>query len=74
MKFLYWATTGTSDATKASIPLHLAVNGSVEVGQDVEIILAGDAADIILGDNAATMEGLGLPSMRELLEKVLAHK
>ena len=74
MKFLYWVTTGTSDATKASIPLHLAVNGSVEVGHDVEIILAGDAAEIILEDNAATMEGVGLPSMRELVEKILKHK
>ena len=74
MKFLYWVTTGTSDATKASIPLHLAVNGSVEVGHDVEIILAGDAAEIILEDNAATMEGVGLPSMRELVEKIIKHK
>ena len=74
MKFLYWATTGTSDATKASIPLHLAVNGSAEVGHDIEIILAGDAADIILGDNATTMEGVGIPPMSELVEKVLKFK
>ena len=74
MKFLYWVTTGTSDATKASIPLHLAVNGSVEVGHDVAIVLAGDAAEIILEDNAATMEGVGLPAMRELVEKILKHK
>ena len=74
MKFLYWVTTGTSDPTRASIPLHLAVNGSAEVGHDMEIILAGDAAEIILGDNAATMEGVGLPSMKELLDKVLKFK
>ena len=74
MKFLYWVTTGTSDATKASIPLHLAVNGSVEVGHDVEIVLAGDAAEIILEDNATTMEGVGLPAMRELVEKILKYK
>lgn len=74
MKFLYFATTGTSDATKASIPLHLAVNGSVEVGHDTSILLAGDAADIILGDNATRMEGLGVPPMRELIEKIVKHK
>ena len=74
MKFLYWVTTGTSDATKASIPLHLAVNGSAEVGHDIEIILAGDAAEIILGDNATTMEGVGVPSMSELVEKILKFK
>ena len=74
MKFLYWVTTGASDATRASIPLHLAVNGSAEIGHDMEIILAGDAAEIILGDNATTMEGVGLPPMSELVEKILKHK
>lgn len=73
MKFLYWVTTGASDPTKASIPFHLAVNGSAEVGHDIEVILAGDAAEIILGDNATTMEGVGLPSMKELVEKLKAH-
>ena len=73
MKFVYWATTGASDPTKASIPLHLAVNGSVEVGHDTEIILAGDAAEIVIGDNAERIEGLGLPPMRELLAKIREH-
>lgn len=74
MKFLYFVTSGTSDATKASIPLHLAVNGSAEVGHDVEIILVGDAAEIVLGDNPTTMEGLGLPPMSELIDKIVKHK
>ena len=73
MRFLYMSTSGTSDPVKASIPIHLAVNGSVEVGHDVSILLAGDAAELVLGDNATTMEGLGLPPMRELLEKVKKH-
>lgn len=55
------------------MPLHLMVNGSVEVGHDCEVVLAGDAAEIILGDNRNTMEGVGLPSMRELFEKVTKH-
>ena len=74
MKFLYFVTTGTSDPTKASIPIHLAVNGSVEVGHETSIILAGDAAEIILGNNATTIAGVGLPPMSELVEKVLKHK
>lgn len=73
MKFLYMASCGMSDATKASIPFHLAVNGSIEVGHDTEIVLAGDAAEIIIGDNATTMEGLGTPPMRELIAKVKEH-
>ena len=74
MKFLYWVTTGASDATKASIPVHLAVNGSAEVGHDIEIIFAGDGAEIVIGDNATSMKGVGVPPMSELIEKVLKFK
>ena len=73
MKMLVWATAGASDPTKASIPLHLVVNGCVEVGQDSALILAGDAADIVVGDNSETMEGVGIPPVRELLAKLREH-
>ncbi len=73
MKFVYIVTRGTSDATGASVPLHLAANGSLEVGQDVAIVLAGDSADIVVGDNAETMEGVGVPPVRELLTKLRDH-
>ena len=73
MKFVYVSATGATDATRASIPLHLAVNGSVEAGHDTAIVLAGDGADIIIGDNAETMEGLGVPPVRELLDKIKDH-
>ncbi len=33
MKILYMATAGANDPTRASIPWHLAVNGSLEAGQ-----------------------------------------
>ena len=33
MKVLYLATSGASDPTKASIPLHIAANGPVEAGR-----------------------------------------
>ncbi|MEA2497870.1 MAG: hypothetical protein QOH26_275 [Actinomycetota bacterium] len=74
MRFLYMSATGTSDPTRASIPLHLAVNGSVEVGHDVQLILAGDAAELILGDNVEKMEGLGLPPLRDLMKKIKDHQ
>jgi hypothetical protein len=34
LKVLFLATTGAGDPTKASIPLHVPANGSVEAGQD----------------------------------------
>ena len=73
MKMVVWATAGKTDPTKASIPLHVVANGCVEVGHDSALILAGDAADIIVGDNAETLEGVGLPPVRELLAKLKEH-
>lgn len=73
MKITYFASAGTSDPTRASIPLHLAANGSVEVGQEVTIILGGDAAELIVGDTAQTLEGVGLPPARDLLAKLRDH-
>ncbi len=70
MKFVYFVTAGVGDPTRASIPLHMAANGSVEVGHDVAIVLAGDGSEIVLGDNAQTIEGVGVPPMRELLGKL----
>lgn len=74
MKFVYMVTKGADDPTLASVPIHLAVNGSLEVGHDVSVVLAGDAAEIVLGDNAETIEGVGVPPMRELLAKVKEHQ
>ena len=73
MRITYFASAGAADPTRASIPLHLAVNGSVEVGHEAEIILAGDASELLLGDTAERLEGLGVPPLRELLAKVREH-
>jgi len=45
VRITYFASAGTADPTRASIPLHLAANGSVELGHEVSIILGGDAAE-----------------------------
>lgn len=74
VKILYMATTGTSDATKASIPFHIAVNGSVEVGQQAQIVLAGDASELIKEGVADSVEGVGIPALRDLLAKARQHE
>jgi predicted peroxiredoxin len=70
MKFVYMVTTGTDDPTKASLPLHLAANGSVEVGHDSALILVGDATEMLLGNNLEQMQGIGVPPVRELMAKL----
>jgi predicted peroxiredoxin len=74
MKALYMATNGASDPTRASIPLHLAVNGSLEVGHTVGIVLAGDATELLISDRREAVEGLGVPPVRELIAKARDHE
>jgi predicted peroxiredoxin len=74
MKLLYIVTKGTDDATLASVPLHIAANGSLEVGQEVSVVLAGDATELMIGENARHLEGLGVPPLRELLSKLREHQ
>jgi predicted peroxiredoxin len=74
MRLLYIMTRGVGDPTLASVPLHLAANGSVELGQEVSVVLAGDATDLVIGENAQRVEGVGVPPARELLEKLREHE
>ncbi len=73
MNVLYFVTTGINDPTTASVPLHLAANGSLEVGHDVTVALAGHAVDVLLGDNAEQMQGIGVPPVRDLFAKLKEH-
>ncbi len=70
MRVLYFATTGPDDPTKASIPLHVAANGSVDAGQECAVALAGDAVELVRRETADTLEGVGIPPARELFQKL----
>jgi predicted peroxiredoxin len=70
MKTLYIVTAGSADATRASIPLHLAVNGSVEVGHETAVALL---AELLSEETAGRLEGVGVPPIRELMAKLLEH-
>jgi predicted peroxiredoxin len=71
MEILYISACGTSDPTRASIPWHLAVNGSREADQLARIVLAGDAAELVMADRREHLEGLGVPPLRDLVAKAL---
>ncbi len=74
MQILYLAASGSSDPTRASIPLHLAVNGSFEVGHTVGVVLAGDAAELVKPAIRDSLEGTGVPPMRDLFAKAREHQ
>ena len=60
--------------TRPSVPLHIAANGSLEVGQDVSVVLVGEATDLVIRDDAPLLEGVGVPPARELLGKLKEHE
>ena len=62
---------GPKDPTRASVPFHIAVNGAKPAGTEVAIALAGDAAELIKPDVTANVLGLGVPPLRELLDKCI---
>ncbi len=71
MKILYLAAAGPTDPTRASIPLHVAANGSVSEGQECAVVLVGDATDLVSREKAERVEGVGIPPVKELLQKLL---
>jgi predicted peroxiredoxin len=73
MQILYLTTAGSSDPTRASIPLHLAVNGSLEVGHDVRVVVAGDATELLKASVRGSLEGVGVPPVRDLFAKAREH-
>ena len=74
MKTLYMSTAGSSDATRASIPMHLALNGSLEVGHEVGLVLAGDATELLKASVRDSLEGVGVPPVRDLFAKARQHE
>jgi predicted peroxiredoxin len=67
------AATGAGDPTRASIPFHIAVNGAVPSGTEVAIALAGDAAELVKPDIIDSVVGVGIPRLRELVDKCVAQ-
>jgi predicted peroxiredoxin len=74
MKILYLATAGAADPTRASLPLHIAANGSVAEGQECALVLAGDATELVSREKAEQVEGVGIPPAKELLQKLLDNR
>jgi predicted peroxiredoxin len=74
MKILYLAAAGATDPTRASIPLHIAANGSVGEGQECAVVLVGDATELVSREKAERVEGVGIPPAKELLQKLLDNQ
>ena len=71
MKVLYVVATGAGDPTRASLLLHLAANGSVEREQECAIALIGDGSELSFREKAEAVEGVGVPTARDLIAKLV---
>jgi len=74
MKILYLATAGALDATRASLALHVAANGSVAEGQECAVALVGDATELVSRGKADGVVGVGIPPAAELLQKLVDNQ
>ena len=74
MKILYLATAGAADPTRASIPLHIAANGSVAEGHECAVALLGDATELVAREQAERVKGIGIPPATELVQKLLDNR
>jgi predicted peroxiredoxin len=74
MKILYLATAGAIDPTRASIPLHVAANGSLAEGQECAVVLVGDGTELVSRHNAEQIVGVGIPPAKELLQKLIDNQ
>jgi predicted peroxiredoxin len=64
-RLLYIGTAGTDDPTRASFPFLMA-KGAIDAGHETGIILQGEAATLIKDSIAAQVQGIGVPSLKEL--------
>jgi predicted peroxiredoxin len=74
VKILYLASAGAADPTRASLPLHIAANGSVDQGQECAVALVGDGTELVSREKTERLEGVGIPPTRELLQKLLDNQ
>jgi predicted peroxiredoxin len=71
VKVLYVVATGAGDPTRASLLLHLAANGSVESGQECALALIGDGSELSFRETVDAVEGVGVPTARDLIKKLV---
>ncbi len=66
-KLLITTIAGPSDPTRASLGFHMAVNGAIKNQIETSIAMAGDAIELLKPGAAATVRGVGVPPLADLL-------
>ncbi len=72
-RILYVGTAGSDDPTRAGFPFNFAL-GAIDAGHQPEIFLAGEAAYLMKEEIANALDPVGMPPLREMLQKVVEHR
>ncbi|MBI4011994.1 MAG: DsrE family protein [Candidatus Rokubacteria bacterium] len=72
-RILYVGTAGSDDPTRAGFPFNFAL-GAIDAGHQPEIFLAGEAAYVMKDEIAQALDPVGMPPLREMLQKVVEHR
>jgi predicted peroxiredoxin len=70
---LFIGTHGSEDPTRATFPFLMA-SGALDAGYQTAIILVGEAVVLMRSTVVDNVHGVGLPSLKELMSKVVAAK
>ena len=71
-KILFVGTHGTGDPTRATFPFQ-ETQGVIEAGHETGIMLLGEATRLIKDDVAKTVQGVGTPPLKELMDWLFAR-
>ncbi|MEP7002979.1 MAG: hypothetical protein ABI888_00405 [Chloroflexota bacterium] len=71
-KLLITVVAGPDDPTRASLGFHMAVNGAVKNQIETTIAMAGDAIELLKPGAAASIRGVGVPPLEQLLSGCVA--
>lgn len=72
-KILYSGSYGSDDPTRATLPF-LAASGALDRGHEPVIALMGEAVYVMKDEVAEILQGVGIPSLQELMDKVIEHE
>ena len=72
-RILYYGASGSDDPTRAGFPFNFAL-GAHDAGHEPEIFLAGEAAYLMKDEVVREVYPVGMPPLREMLQKVVEHK
>lgn len=73
-RLLIVTCAGPEEPSRASAPFHVAVNGARPSGVDCAVVIAADASALMKPAVSAGVAGLGIPPLKELLDKCLAQE